>query len=158
MRIGSLLETTYTYPVFQTEENTTTEKENTSFSSSRDSVSISAEAKAAYEAGLHTAAKTDANQEEADATEDDATKAFSEYLDEAKGKTVSGGGGGSTEDQIEALKKKLEKLQAKLAQAAQDSSATDEAKNSRMQVINAEIEQVVGQIAELTGTAANGSA
>lgn len=104
-----------------------------------DSVSISPEARAALSAASSSGEKT--GQEE-----DEATEAFAEYMDKAKGGTSSSG---SAEEQLENLRKKLQALESKLAQVASSTSMPEETKNSMMENLNAQIHQVSTQIAEL---------
>lgn len=148
MRIGSLFENSSIYAVSLTGKPTL-EEEGSSSSSKQDTVSISPEARAAYENSVATVQQNEQKSSEGEA--DDPTKAFSEYMNKAKGNVSDSSGGSSIEEQIEKLRKKLETLQQKLGKVASDDSLSDEVKNSQMQVINAEMEQVMGQIAELMG-------
>ena len=151
MRIGSLFENSPIYAV-SLNGNPTLEEKTSSSSPKADTVSISAEARAAYENSMATVQQSEQNKQSESGDEaDDPTKAFSDYMNKAKGNVSDSSGGGSVEEQIAKLKQKLETLQQKLGKVASDDSLSEEVKNSQMQVINAEMQQVMGQIAELMG-------
>lgn len=148
MHIGSLFNGLMLYPISLTGKSTM-EEESSSPSYGQDTVSISSEARAAYEFSLAATQKNE--REQTEDVGDDPTKVFSDYLNKAKGNVTDSSGGGSAAEQIEKLKNKLVTLQQKLVNTAADDTLPDEVKSSRVQVINAEIEQVMGQIAELMG-------
>ena len=103
-----------------------------------DSVSISQEARTA----LSASAQNDTPGQK----DDDTVEIFAEYMDKAKGNSSSSG---SAEEQLENLRKKPQSLQSKLAQVASSGSMPEETKSSMMENLNAQIQQVTTQIAEL---------
>ncbi len=101
-----------------------------------DNVNISDEARAAYAATL---------QEEKSSEESSPDDEFAEYMQEARGESVSAG---DPQQQIEKLEKQLEKLQSKLAELA-ESNMPEDAKQAQMGALHAEIGAISAQIAEL---------
>ncbi len=111
-----------------------------------DSVSISAEARAKQQAAAASG--------EEDSSNEDAAKEASGKLSEIIQRATGGGsGGGDSSANIEALRKQLTQLQGKLAQVA-GSSMPDEAKQGQIASINAQISQLISQIAEMESEAA----
>ncbi len=99
-----------------------------------DDVHISEEARAAY-----AAMRSEAEAEEFDGP----VKQFRDYLEEARGESVSAG---DPLEMIEKLKEKLEKLQNELARSAEGS---ENSKQGRMEAVQAQIDSIVSQISEL---------
>ena len=107
-----------------------------------DTVSISAEARAAQQAAATGDQNTDESEEEG---EEDATAAFSDFLAKAKGAKVAS----DPSEQLEALKSKLTQLQSKKAQILASQELPDETKESQASAIDGQINQIIALIAEL---------
>ncbi len=100
---------------------------------------------AAREAAQH-AAKSQGVADDAD----DAVEAFRKYMHKARGGIDPSTSGGT----IESLQARLKELQSKLTSVASSPNMPEEAKSSMIAAIQAEINQVAAQIAELEAQAA----
>lgn len=121
------------------------EAESPPYSWGSDTVSISAEARAA-------AAQAAGQESEEDNGESGASKAsedFSAYMTKKRSKVQSG----SSQDRLEALRSQLESLQSQVVQVASSDKSGAE-KSSRMETLNSQIRAVEMQIDELSGAAA----
>lgn len=110
------------------------------FSWSADKVSISKEAQAAQQ----SAAGGDQEGE----SEEDAASAFSGYMAKAKGAPAT-----ESKDKLEALQSKLVQLQAKKSQILSAAGMSDAAKEAQAGAVDAQISQVMSEIAELQAAA-----
>lgn len=111
-----------------------------------DTVSISAEARAAQQsaaAGDQNKGQSQEGSEEEG--EEDATAAFGEFMAKAKGAKAAS----DPSEQIEALKSKLVQLQNKKAQILSSQGLGEEAKQSQASAIDGQINQIMSLIAEL---------
>ena len=110
-----------------------------------DTVSISKEARAAQQSSSTADQNEDAESEE----EGDAASAFGAYMAKSRGATSS-----DSTDKLEALQSKLQQLQAKKSQILSAGGVSDEAKEAQASGIDAQINQVMSEIAELQAQAA----
>ena len=78
-------------------------------------------------------------------------------MDKARG-TGDSASSGSVEEKIEELKKKLKQLQAQMGQVAQNQTMSEEAKEGRISGLQAEMNSVISQIAELESQLAEAKA
>ena len=127
------------------------ESGSTPFSWGSDSVRISEEARAAQQSAA-AGRQRDAGGEE----EESASAAFSKYMDKARG-GASASGAESVEEQIQELKDKLKKLMDQYAKVASQ-DLPESTKSAMMDGLNQEINQLIGQIAQLESEALQQSA
>ncbi len=140
MRIGETLNTQDAHLTFLKYQKQQEEKLTASpISWGEDKVSFSAEAQSKAQA-------TTENREDSDDEALNAADQFKSYLDKTKGKTT---GGSDPEAQIKALQEKLVALQAQMSKTAADDTMPSEAKESKISSINAQINSILSQIAEL---------
>ncbi len=145
MRIDDFLVTTSQIEL--EEERRREQEENTKSSPpaswKADKVSISDQAREMQQA----AAAADVEKNEADdkAAAQEAWGKLHEAVDRAQGNAS----GSSSEDQIEALERKIEELQSRMAQIAGSNSMPEDTKESMVSSLNAQISQLVSQLAEL---------
>lgn len=122
-------------------------------SNSGDTVAISTEARERYAAMVAASHPQAESEQQSQEEEESAGDQLAQYMSEARGEVSSGG---SAEDQLEKLKAQLQKLEEKKAQVLQSDSMSPEEKESMVQAIDAEINALMSQIAELTTQAAAG--
>lgn len=79
---------------------------------------------------------------------DGASASFAEYMRKARGEDPSTGA--NPQEQLERLKERLKKLTGQKAQIATDEGLAEAGAQSKMEALDAEINQVISQIAELT--------
>ena len=141
MFLDGILNTGYTSPASATSAYKKQNEETSTplpRSWGSDTVSFSAEAVAARQA------EAASNQEE----KDDPTAAFSKYMREARGEESSTAGDPAA--QLEKLKERLKKLAEQKSQIATEEGTPEATKQSKMEALDAEMNQVISQIAELT--------
>lgn len=104
-----------------------------------DSVSISQEGREAQQSGGAFFTDTQETSE--------AKIAFKHYMDQAAGRVPSAPK--SPEEKLKELAEKLKKLQTQLSDVVADESLPDQVKTSRMETLNAQINQVHAQMGEV---------
>lgn len=134
-----------------TRKNNTEKDEESSGSSlpiswGSDTVSISKEARAAQQ----SASTSDQNEEaESEEEEGDAAGAFGAYMAKSRGAASS-----DSTDKLEALQSKLQQLQAKKSQVLSADGVSEGAKTAQASGIDAQINQIMSEIAEMQAQAA----
>ena len=150
MNIEDILSTEQSEYISSLTRKNNTEKDEESSGSSlpiswgADTVSISKEARAAQQ----SASTADQNEGESE-EEGDAASAFGAYMAKSRGAASS-----DSTDKLEALQSKLQQLQAKKSQILSAGGVSDEAKEAQASGIDAQINQVMSEIAELQAQAA----
>lgn len=107
-----------------------------------DKVNISPEALAAQKA----------SEQEGQDDAGSASDSFKKYMGKARGKMGAGGGtssSGGVEDQIKALQEKAADLSNRIASTATSTNIPQETKDSQLQTLNGELNQVMAQISQL---------
>lgn len=115
---------------------------------SKDTVSISDEARAAQQS-----AANGQNEGEDSEGEQDATAAFGEFMARAKGKVSS-----DPSEQLDALKNKLTQLQSKKSEVLSSEKLSEEAKASQAAGLDGQINQITAMIAQLESEMAKAAA
>lgn len=103
-----------------------------------DTVSISPEAREAQKGGGYFTEKQETSE---------AKIAFKHYMDQATGRVPSPPK--SPEEKLKELAEKLKKLQTKLSDVMADQSLSDSVKNNQAESLNAQINQVHAEMAEV---------
>lgn len=145
MYLDGILSTGYTSQALANSANKKQEEEESSLPLSwgKDTVSFSQEALAAQRAEA-------ANKQEAEdkTAGDDTAAAFAEYMKKARGEDSETSA--DPVEQLEKLKERLQKLTEQKAQVATEEGSSEAAKQGKMEALDAEINQVITQIAELS--------
>lgn len=144
MSISNILSTGYASPATESPFHARRDAESSvsrPASWGSDTVSFSPAALAAMQAE---------ESEKQEKSEDDGTAAFAKYMRKARGEEASSAS--NPEEQLERLKERLKKLsEQKAAIATKEDGSPQATKDSKMEALDAEINQVISQIAELEG-------